>query len=47
MAAALFGVIAAKTVLPVIRVPMEGKNLAGMDAFFAIVRMPKGFSNVL
>lgn len=42
MAAALPGVIAAETVLPVIGVPMEGKNLAGMDALFAIVQMPKG-----
>lgn len=42
MAAALPGVIAAETVLPVIGVPMEGKNLASMDALFAIVQMPKG-----
>ena len=42
MAAALPGVVAAETVLPVIGVPMEGKNLASMDALFAIVQMPKG-----
>lgn len=42
MAAALPGVIAAETTLPVIGVPMEGKNLSSMDALFAIVQMPKG-----
>ncbi|MDR1696209.1 MAG: 5-(carboxyamino)imidazole ribonucleotide mutase [Endomicrobium sp.] len=42
MAAALPGVIAAETVLPVIGVPMEGKNLSSMDSLFAIVQMPKG-----
>jgi len=42
MAAALPGVIAAETILPVIGVPMEGKNLASMDSLFAIVQMPKG-----
>ncbi|MDR3113619.1 MAG: 5-(carboxyamino)imidazole ribonucleotide mutase [Endomicrobium sp.] len=42
MAAALPGAIAAETVLPVIGVPMEGKNLSSMDALFSIVQMPKG-----
>ncbi|MDR2426007.1 MAG: 5-(carboxyamino)imidazole ribonucleotide mutase [Endomicrobium sp.] len=42
MAAALPGVVAAETVLPVIGVPMENKNLASMDALFAIAQMPKG-----
>jgi 5-(carboxyamino)imidazole ribonucleotide mutase len=42
MSAALPGAIAAETVLPVIGVPMEGKNLSSMDALFAIVQMPKG-----
>ncbi|MDR2191604.1 MAG: 5-(carboxyamino)imidazole ribonucleotide mutase [Endomicrobium sp.] len=42
MAAALPGAIAAETVLPVIGVPMESKNLSSMDALFAIVQMPKG-----
>jgi phosphoribosylaminoimidazole carboxylase PurE protein len=42
MAAALPGVVAAETVLPVIGVPMEGKALAGMDALFSIVQMPPG-----
>lgn len=42
MAAALPGVVAAETTLPVIGVPMEGKNLASADALYAIVQMPKG-----
>jgi 5-(carboxyamino)imidazole ribonucleotide mutase len=42
MAAALPGAIAAETVLPVIGVPMEGKNLSSMDSLFAIAQMPKG-----
>lgn len=42
MAAALPGVIAAETVLPVIGIPMEGKNLSSMDSLFSIVQMPKG-----
>ncbi len=42
MAAALPGVVASETTLPVIGVPMEGKNLAGMDSLFSIVQMPKG-----
>jgi 5-(carboxyamino)imidazole ribonucleotide mutase len=40
MAAALPGVVASETVLPVIGVPMEGKSLAGMDALFSIAQMP-------
>jgi 5-(carboxyamino)imidazole ribonucleotide mutase len=42
MSAALPGAVAAETVLPVIGVPAESKNLASMDALFAIVQMPKG-----
>ena len=42
MAAALPGVIASQTVLPVIGVPISGKNLDGMDALFSIVQMPPG-----
>ncbi|MCL2390077.1 MAG: 5-(carboxyamino)imidazole ribonucleotide mutase [Endomicrobia bacterium] len=42
MAAALPGVVASETVLPVIGIPMEGKNLASMDSLFSIVQMPKG-----
>jgi 5-(carboxyamino)imidazole ribonucleotide mutase len=42
MSAALPGVIAAETTLPVIGVPMEGKNLAGLDSLLSIVQMPGG-----
>lgn len=42
MAAALPGVIASQTVLPVIGVPISGKNLDGMDALLSIVQMPPG-----
>ncbi len=41
-AAALPGVIAAKTLLPVIGVPMEGWALKGMDALLSMVQMPGG-----
>jgi len=40
MSAALPGVIASETILPVIGVPMEGKSLAGMDSLFSIAQMP-------
>ena len=40
MAAALPGVIAAQTVLPVIGVPLSGQTLDGMDALLSIVQMP-------
>jgi 5-(carboxyamino)imidazole ribonucleotide mutase len=42
MAAALPGVIASHTILPVIGVPVDGKNLFGLDSLFSIVQMPKG-----
>lgn len=42
MAAALPGVIAAQTVLPVIGIPISGQVLDGMDALFSIVQMPPG-----
>lgn len=42
MAAALPGVVAAQTTLPVIGVPVHSKALAGQDALFAIVQMPSG-----
>jgi 5-(carboxyamino)imidazole ribonucleotide mutase len=41
-AAHLAGVIAAKTILPVIGVPMPTTSLNGMDSLLAIVQMPKG-----
>jgi 5-(carboxyamino)imidazole ribonucleotide mutase len=42
MAAHLAGVIAAKTTLPVIGVPMPGGALNGVDALFSTVQMPAG-----
>lgn len=42
MAAALPGVVASQTVLPVIGVPLSGATLDGMDALFSIVQMPSG-----
>ena len=42
MAAALPGVIASQTILPVIGVPISGKNLDGMDALLSIAQMPPG-----
>ena len=41
-AAHLPGVTAAKTVLPVLGVPMESKALHGMDSLLSIVQMPGG-----
>jgi len=42
MAAHLPGVTAGQTHIPVIGVPISGKNLDGMDALMAIVQMPPG-----
>ncbi len=42
MAAHLAGVVASKTVLPVIGVPMPGGALNGVDALYATVQMPAG-----
>lgn len=42
MAAALPGVIAAYTHLPVLGVPMESKSLKGMDSLLSIAQMPPG-----
>src|SRR5258708_28981374 len=41
-AAHLAGVIAAKTIVPVLGVPMPSKYLHGLDSLLAIVQMPKG-----
>lgn len=41
-AAHLAGVIAAKTTLPVLGVPMQSKALQGLDSLLSIVQMPKG-----
>ena len=42
MAAALQGVIAASTTLPVIGVPIKGNALDGMDAMLSLIQMPPG-----
>lgn len=42
MAAALPGVVAAHTTLPVVGVPLSGSALNGVDALYAIVQMPPG-----
>ncbi len=41
-AAALAGVVAAHTVLPVIGVPIETKSLGGLDSLLSTVQMPAG-----
>ncbi len=41
-AAHLPGMLASHTTLPVIGVPVETKNLKGMDSLLSIVQMPKG-----
>jgi 5-(carboxyamino)imidazole ribonucleotide mutase len=41
-AAHLAGVVAAKTTLPVLGVPMPSKYLHGLDSLLSIVQMPKG-----
>jgi len=41
-AAHLPGVIAAKTIVPVLGVPIPSGHLLGLDALLAIVQMPKG-----
>jgi len=42
MAAHLAGAVAARTILPVIGVPLDGSALQGMDALLATVQMPPG-----
>ncbi len=42
MAAALPGVAAALTLLPVLGVPMEGKVMGGLDALLSMAQMPGG-----
>ena len=41
-AAHLPGMVAAKTILPVLGVPVQSKALAGQDSLLSIVQMPKG-----
>ena len=42
MAAALPGVIASQTIIPVIGLPISGSVLDGVDALYSIVQMPSG-----
>jgi 5-(carboxyamino)imidazole ribonucleotide mutase len=41
-AAHLAGVAAAKTLLPVLGVPIQTKSLGGLDSLLSMVQMPKG-----
>ncbi len=41
-AAHLPGMLASKTTLPVLGVPVPSKHLAGQDSLYSIVQMPKG-----
>lgn len=43
MAAHLAGAVAARTVRPVIGIPVSGAALGGMDALLSTVQMPPGF----
>jgi len=42
LAAHLPGVVASKTTLPVIGLPMPGQLAGGLDALLSIVQMPRG-----
>ena len=42
-AAHLPGMMASKTALPVIGVPVETRALGGLDSLYSIVQMPRGF----
>ena len=41
-AAHLAGVVAAKTILPVLAVPIPSPHLGGLDSLLSMVQMPKG-----
>ena len=41
-AAHLPGMLAAKTTVPILGVPVPSKHLAGVDSLYSIVQMPKG-----
>ncbi len=41
-AAHLPGMLAAKTIVPVLGVPVASKHLQGVDSLYSIVQMPKG-----
>ena len=42
-AAHLPGMVASKTPLPVVGVPVQSKVLSGVDSLYSIVQMPRGF----
>ncbi|MFT7622691.1 MAG: 5-(carboxyamino)imidazole ribonucleotide mutase [Myxococcota bacterium] len=42
MAAHLAGVVASRTILPVLAVPIASGGLGGMDALLSMVQMPRG-----
>lgn len=42
MAAHLAGVVASKTTLPVLGVPLKGGAMEGLDALLSMVQMPRG-----
>ncbi len=42
-AAHLPGMVASKTTLPVIGVPIQTKALSGVDSLYSIVQMPRGY----
>lgn len=42
-AAHLPGMLASKTTVPVIGVPVQSKALSGVDSLYSIVQMPRGF----
>jgi len=41
-AAHLPGMLAAKTIVPILGVPVPSKHLSGQDSLYSIVQMPKG-----
>ncbi|OHC62262.1 MAG: 5-(carboxyamino)imidazole ribonucleotide mutase [Rhodocyclales bacterium GWA2_65_19] len=41
-AAHLAGILAAKTIIPILGVPIPSKHLKGLDSLLSIVQMPKG-----
>jgi 5-(carboxyamino)imidazole ribonucleotide mutase len=41
-AAHLPGMLASKTTVPILGVPVPGENLRGLDALYSIVQMPRG-----
>jgi 5-(carboxyamino)imidazole ribonucleotide mutase len=43
MAAHLAGAVAARTIRPVIGIPISGSSLAGLDSLLSTVMMPSGF----